>query len=95
MAKGQYPTSSNFNCVLTASTTTLTLTFSKPVNVAGTIPVTVVGGPTFVSQTVVSATVVTQTWSATLVGHTATLPSAAANVTSYQGGVVNGTSASF
>lgn len=77
------------------ATTTLTLTFNKPVVVTGQIPVTVAGGPTFVSQAIVSSTVITQVWSATLVGHTVTVPANAANVSSYQGGGTQGITASF
>jgi hypothetical protein len=95
LGRGQYPTAPALTCVLTDATTVLTLTFSSPVVVTGTIPVTVAGGPTFVSQTVVNATTVTQTWSATLVGHTVTLPAAAANVTSTTGAKVAGVSATF
>jgi len=95
LGRGQTPSVPQLNCTLTDSTTTLTLTFSSPVVVTGTIPVTVAGGPTFVSQTVVNATTVTQLWSATLVGHTVTLPAGAANVTSSTGAKVNGVSASF
>lgn len=95
LGKGQTPQTSSVTCVLSAATTTLTLTFSRPVVVTGTIPVTVAGGPTFVSQTIVSPTVVTQVWSATLVGHTVTLPGGAANVATYQGGQTAGAVATF
>lgn len=98
LGRGQQSVASQGNSVAVAMTdavAVLTLTFAKPVIVSGTIPVTVAGGPTFVSQTVVSPTVVTQTWSATLVGHLVTLPGNAANVATYQGGGTIGTSATF
>jgi hypothetical protein len=95
LGRGQYPTGGNISVVLTDATTVLTMTFSAPVVVTGQIPVTVAGGPTFVSQTVVSQTVVQQTWSATLVGHLVTFPANAANVSTYQGGKVAGTSITF
>jgi hypothetical protein len=46
----------------TFTSTVVTLTFNVPVVVSGTVPVTCTGGNTFVSQSVVSSTVVTQTW---------------------------------
>jgi hypothetical protein len=46
----------------TVATTVITLTFSLPMVISGTLPVTSNTG-TFVSQAVVSSTVVTQTWS--------------------------------
>lgn len=95
LGKGQVATVPQLNATLTASTTTLTLSFSSPVVVTGTIPTTVAGGPTFVSQAIVNATTVTQVWSATLVGHLVTLPAGAANVTSSTGAKVNGISATF
>lgn len=95
LGRGQQVVSNGVTAVLTDATTVLTITFARPVVVTGNIPVIVAGGPTFVSQTVVSPTVVTQTWSATLVGHLVTLPGGAANVATYQGGQVVGTSATF
>lgn len=95
LGRGQVPSVPTFTVALSVATTTLTLTFSSPAVVTGVIPVTVAGGPTFVSQTVVNQTTVTQTWSATLVGHTVTVPPAAANVTSSTGAKVAGISASF
>lgn len=99
LGRGQYPTGSGTSGViatLSDATTVLTITFNKPVTVSGIIPIIVTGGaPTFVSQTIVSSTVVTQTFNATLVGHTVTLPTNAPNVSSYQGGGVGGVSATF
>ena len=48
----------------TITSSVLTLTFNVPVVVSGTVPVTQSGGTNaFVSQAIVSPTVVTQTWS--------------------------------
>jgi hypothetical protein len=95
LGRGQYPTSNGVSVVVTDSGSTATLTFSRPVVVTGTIPVTVAGGPTFVSQTVVSPTVVTQTFSAALTTHTYSIPSGAANVATYQGGQLIGAAGTF
>ena len=95
LGKGQYPTSLGITVAVTDSGSVATLTFSRPVVVSGTIPMTVAGGPTFVSQTVVSPTVVTQTFSAALTTHTYSIPSGAANVSSYQGGQLEGAAGTF
>jgi hypothetical protein len=78
----------------TTGTTNLTMTFARPVTVSGVIPVTS-AGLTIVSQTVVSSTVVTQVWSASIAAASVVFPSNAANVTTYQGGGVAGTSVTF
>jgi hypothetical protein len=95
LGKGQYPTSGTVTPTLSLATTVLTITFSRPVLVSGIIPVTNNGSLTISSQTVVSPTVVTQTMSATGVGHTFTLPPNPANVSVNPAGMVAGTSASF
>jgi hypothetical protein len=95
LGRGQFAAGASVTCTLSVATVTLTLTFSGPVVVTGIIPVSTSGAQTFVSQTLVSSTVVTQTWSATLVGATLTLPSIPANVSTYQGGGVGGTSKTF
>lgn len=97
LGRNQFPSNNGVGVSLGVVTTVLTMTFTRPVVVTGTIPVTVTTGsiPTLVSQTVVSPTVVTQTWSATLVGHTVTVPGGANNVSTYQGGQVIGNSATF
>lgn len=97
LGRGQSVVSSSgnsVNCVLTVVTTTLTMTFAKPVVVSGIIPVTS-AGLTLVSQTVVSSTVVTQVWSATLATATVVLPGNAANVATYQGGGTVGQTITF
>lgn len=95
LGRGQYPSQNGVAAVLTDATTTLTITFARPVVVTGRIPTTTNGAQTFVSQTVVSPTVVTQLWSATLVGSTITLPAGAANVATYQGGPTLGAVGTF
>jgi hypothetical protein len=95
LGKGQFAGAIGVTCVVTDTGSTATLTFSRPVVVTGPIPLGVAGGPTFVSQTVVSPTVVTQLYSAALTTHTYALPSGAANVASYQGGQVAGISGTF
>jgi hypothetical protein len=95
LGRGQYPTSNGVTATLTSSgTTNVTITFSRPVNVSGTIPTTV-ATLTLVSQTIVSPTVVTQVWSGNVATHLGTLPPNAANISSYQGGQVAGTSTTF
>lgn len=91
---GQGPFPAAVACVVTGSGSTATLTFGSPVNVAGTIPLAVVG-KTLVTQTVVSPTVVTQLMSGALTGVAWTLPSPVANTSSYEGGIVAGGSGTF
>jgi hypothetical protein len=95
LGRGQFVGVPGVTVVVTDTGSVATLTFSRPVNVAGIIPVTVTGGPTFVSQAVVSSTVVTQTFSAALSTHPYSIPSGAANVSSYQGGQLIGTAGTF
>lgn len=95
LGKGQYPPISPVSCTITATGSVATLTFPVPVVVSGTIPLTVAGGPTFVSQAIVSPYVVTQTFSAALTTHTYSLPANAANVRSQQGGVTVGETGTF
>jgi hypothetical protein len=70
------------------------MTFARPVVVTGIIPTTS-AGLTIVSQAVVSPTVVTQVYSATIAAATVVFPSNAANVTTQQGGGVAGTTVTF
>jgi hypothetical protein len=95
LGRGQYPNANGVACVLTTSGgDNITLTFNKPVTVSGVIPLTSSSGA-FVSQAIVSSTVVTQTWSASQAAATVTLASNAANVASYQGGGVIGSTVTF
>jgi len=81
--------------VLTSTgTTNVTITFSQPVVVTGTLGMTV-ATLTLVSQTVVSPTVVTQVWNGNVATHLGTLPANDPNVATYQGGKVAGTSVTF
>ena len=80
--------------VTSTGTTNVTLTFNRPVIVTGTIPMTV-ATLTFVSQTIVSPTVVTQVWSGNVTTHAYNVPSAPSTVSSYQGGQLVGTSGTF
>lgn len=86
LGRGQFPTPAAVTPVITSAASVATITFPVPVVVSGVIPLAVVGGPTFVSQTIVSSTVVTQTFSAALSTHTYSLPANAANVKTAQGG---------
>lgn len=95
LGKGQSGYQALVTVAVTDTGSVATLTFSQPVVVSGQIPFTVAGGPTFVSQAIVSPTVVTQTFSAALTTHTYALPSNAANVRTYQGGAVAGTAGTF
>lgn len=95
MGRGQFPTAAAVTAAITTTgTTNLTLTFSRPVVVTGTIPTTV-ATRTLVSQTVVSGTVVTQVWSGNVTALAYALPADAANVKSAQGGGVQGLSGTF
>lgn len=95
LGRGQFPATVSVTAAITSSgTTNLTLTFSGPVVVTGTIPTTV-ATRTLVSQTIVSPTVVTQVWSGNVTGLAYTLPSNPANVSTYQGGVVAGIAGTF
>jgi hypothetical protein len=98
LGRGQYPNQyqpNGVSVVLTnPSADVVTLTFNKPVTVTGIIPVTTSAGA-FVSQAIISSTVVQQTFSASQAAATVTVPGNAANVLSYQGGGVIGTSVTF
>lgn len=95
LGRGQYPTSNGVTVVVTDTGSTATLTFARPVVVTGNIPMTVSGGTTLTSQTIVSPTVVTQVYSSALTTKTYNLPSGAANVATYQGGQVIGAAGTF
>lgn len=95
LGRGQYPGAAGCTVAITDTGSVATLTFTKPVVVQGTIPLGVSGGPTFISQAIVSPTVVTQTFSAALTTHPYTLTPNPANVSTYQGGGVAGTAGTF
>ena len=94
LGRGQFPTANGVAVVATGASDTVTLTFARPVVVTGPIPITV-ATLTIVSQTVVSPTVVTILMSGTVATHAYAVPSGAANVASYQGGQVLGTTGTF
>lgn len=94
LGRGQFAAASAVTVAATGASDTVTLTFNRPVVVTGTIPMTV-ATLTFVSQTVVSPTVVTQLWSGAVSGHAYNVPSNPATAMTYQGGAVAGTSGTF
>lgn len=87
LGRGQSPSPATVVCTITGSGSTVTFTFAEPVNVAGNIPISI-AVVTFVSQTIVSPTVVTQLQSGALAGHAWTLAQPVPNVSTYQGGQV-------
>lgn len=95
LGKNQSPTMNGVAVAVSSSgTTNLTMTFNRPVVVTGNIPSTV-ATRTLVSQTIVSPTVVTQVWSGNVTALAYTVPAGAANVSTYQGGPVMGTTGTF
>lgn len=94
LGRGQSNSAVGVAVAVTGTSSTVTLTFARPVVVSGPIPFTI-AVVTAVTQTVVSPTVVTILMSGAVTGHAWTLPSGAANVASYQGGAVYGTSGTF
>lgn len=95
LGRGQYPNAGVVTATLTNPTANVVeLTFSLPVVVTGTIPLTTSVG-VFVSQQVSSGTQVLQTFNTSQAAATVSLPSGAANVATYQGGKVAGTTITF
>lgn len=94
LGRGQFPTATGVAVVITGTASTATLTFARPVVVTGPIPLSV-ATRTNSTQTVVSPTVVTILQSGTVTGLAFSLPSGAANVSTYQGGPVAGTTGTF
>lgn len=76
------------------SGSTAVLTFSRAVNVAGPIPLTV-ASLTYVSQVVNSPTQVTVTMSGAVATHAWTLPTPIPTVSTYQGGMALGGAGTF
>jgi hypothetical protein len=87
LTRGSGPTPPAVICTITGSASTVTFTFSAPVNVSGTIPISV-ATLTAVSQTIVSPTVVTQLQSGTVATHAWTMAQPLPGVTSYEGAPV-------
>ena len=77
LGRGQHVPRPVATVTASASTGTVTLTFSQPVIVSGNIPLNLSGSQTLVSQTITSSTVVTQVYSATVVGDTWSIGSGA------------------
>lgn len=95
LGRGQFPAAMGVGVTVTSTgTTNMRMTFARPVVVTGTIPSTV-ATKTIVSQAIVSPTVVDQVWSGNVTGLAYTVPSAANNVKSYQGGDVIGAAGTF
>ena len=94
LGRGQYVAATGTPVALTSSGSTVTMTFSKPVIVSGTIPLQV-NGLTLVSQQITGNNTVTQTWSGAVATHAYNLPAGAANVATYQGGGTFGASGTF
>lgn len=94
LGRGQGPFPPSVTTTTTGAGSTMTINFSSPVNVSGTIPATV-ATRTIVSQTVVSPTQVTILFSGTVATFAWTVPSNPAQVSSYQGGAILGGSGTF
>lgn len=71
---------------ITSSTTSITATFSVPVVVNSTIPITISGGITVLSQTQTSSTVIVLTASAAVATHTYALAANCGAISTFQGG---------
>lgn len=95
LGRGQYVQPPPVTVVLTSTADTATMTFSQPVVVNGTIAMTVSGGRTLVTQTVVSPTVVTQLFSGTLTTQTWSIPAGQQTVKTFQGGQLAPASGTF
>ena len=78
----------------TGSGSTATITFSRPVNIAGPLPLTV-AGLTYVSQNIISPTQVVVTMSGAVATKAWSLPTPVTNASAYQGGQVLGSGGTF
>ena len=94
LSRGDYPVAIGVTASVTASGSTATITFSRPVIVAGLIPLAI-PGVSLVAQSQVSNTVWTQLFSAPLNTLAWSLPPAPMNVTTPQGGVSAGATGTF
>lgn len=90
LSAGQGPFPAPVTVTLSASGSTVIVTFSRPVNISGNLGMTV-ASLTFVSQVVNSPTQVTVTYSGAIATHLATFLNNDPAVSSYQGGPVLGT----
>lgn len=91
---GQGPFPAPVTISVAPSGSTMIITFSRPVTVAGNVAATV-ATRTFVSQVVNSPTQLTITFSGTVAALAWTVPSNSPNLLSYQGGAVLGSSGTF
>jgi hypothetical protein len=89
LTHGSFVAAAPVTVLITGTGSTVTFTFSSPVNVSGVIPISI-ATLTEVSQTVVSPTVVTQLQSNTVATHAWTMAQPLPNVSSPEGGVVVG-----
>lgn len=94
LGRGQGPFAPVVTTTFTPSGSTVTINFSRPVTIAGNLPLTV-ASLTFVSQSIVSPTQVVVTMSGAVATHAYNLPTPVANVLSYQGGQVLGGAGTF
>ena len=78
-----------------ATTVTVTLTFDVPVIVSARIPLVIATNPAFVSQTVVSPTVVHQVYGSSCAGLAWSLAGNAAGIATFQGGGVAAAAGTF
>jgi hypothetical protein len=95
LGRGQHVAPPPVTFVMSSAADTATLTFNVPVVLTGTIPLTVSGGVTRVSQTLVSPNVVEQLFSGPLTGLAWSLAAPVLEVRSYQGGALAGASGTF
>jgi hypothetical protein len=94
LGRGQVTPQTVVGNVVTGAASTVTINFAAPVQVLGTIPITV-ATLTIVSQTVVSPTQVTILMSGALAGHAWSIPNPMPNVSTYEGGVTPGGAGTF
>lgn len=94
LGRGQYPTQTGVSVVATGAASIATLTFARPVVVTGLPPIQV-ATLTPVSWVQSSPTVVAITMSGAVSTHAYTIPAGLANVATYQGGPVLGTTGTF
>lgn len=92
LGRGQYPTVNAITTTISGTGGVITLTFAQPVNVSGVIPISIAGGGAFVSQTIVSSTSVTQSWTGVGASAIGTLAANPANVMGQRGQGIAGSS---
>lgn len=95
LGRGQSIPTPPLTFVMTSSGDDAILTFSVPVVVRGAIDLHVSGGLNYVSQTVVSPTVIHQTYDAAVATKTWSVTAGDAGAASFQGGVLAAASGTF